>query len=102
MEKKAKMGMRLQMQFKLLYTKSHPIRTELCSISLCMSRVTRKGGRQILSVLQIVLHSEVRYVPILVPPDPCLAVQALQFYATSLKTTKLVCVNDLCLCLWAV
>lgn len=79
MEKNAKMGMRLQIQFKLFYTKSHPIRTELCFISICMSRVAHKGGIQIVSVLQIVLHSEVVYVPILVPPDPCLAIQLCSF-----------------------
>lgn len=73
------MGMRLQMQFILFYTKSHPIRPELCFISICMSRVTCKGGIQILSVLQIVMHSEVGHLPILVPPDLCLAIQLCSF-----------------------
>lgn len=67
------------MQFILFYTKSHPIRPELCFVSICMSCVTCKGGIQILSVLRIDMHFEVGHLPILVPPDPCLAIQLCSF-----------------------
>lgn len=77
------------------YTKSHPIRTELGFISISMSHVTckhmecrwcRNAGT---FMIQVIMHSEAGYVPILVPPDPCLAIQLCSFMPQLLRQQNL-------------